>query len=59
MSRSCMTFFKGLGLGVAAGMTAGVFGCSYWKHHRRGLKKNMSRALRNMSDLVESVNGMF
>lgn len=59
MSKSCMKFFKGLGIGMAAGCAAGIIGCSYWKHHKRGFKKSMSRALRNMSDLVENVNGMF
>lgn len=59
MSKSCMKFIKGLGVGMAAGCAAGIVGCAYWKTHKRGFKKNMSRALRNMSELVENVNGMF
>ena len=59
MSRSSMRFFKGMGFGVAVGMAAGVTVCCYLKQHRRGFKRSMSKALRNMGDLVEHVNEMF
>lgn len=59
VSKGCMKFFKGMLIGLAAGCAAGVIGCCYVKQHRRGFKKQMSRALRNMSELVDNVNGMF
>jgi len=59
VSHSMMKFLKGMGLGLMAGAAAGVAGCCYIKRHRKGFKRNMSRALRNMSELVDSMNGMF
>jgi len=59
MTRSTMKFIKGMGLGVMAGCAAGITGVCYLKRHRKGMKKNVSKALRNMSELVENVNGMF
>ncbi len=59
MSHSMMKFWKGMGLGLMVGTAAGVTGCCYIKRHRKGFKRNMSRALRNMSELVDTMNGMF
>lgn len=59
MSRSSMNFLKGMGLGAMAGCVTGIVGVCYIKRHRRGMKKRVSKALRNVSDLVENVNGMF
>ncbi len=54
-----MRFVRGMGLGLLAGMAAGVTACCCIKRHKRWFKRRMSRALRNMSELVDSVNGMF
>lgn len=59
MTRSTMKFIKGMGIGMMAGGIAGITGVCYFKKHRKCMKKNVSKALRNMSDLVENVNGMF
>ena len=59
MTRSTMRFVRGMVTGLMIGMAAGVAGCCYLKQHKRGFKRNMGRALRNMSDLVDNVNGMF
>lgn len=59
MTKNSMKFLKGMGLGLLAGCAVGAMGYGYVKQHKRGFKKNMGKALRNMSDLVDSVNGMF
>ena len=59
MTRSSMRFIKGMGLGILAGTAAGVTMCCCLKRHKRGFKRSMSKALRNMSELVDNVNGMF
>lgn len=59
MTRSTMKWMKGVGIGMIAGCAVGIAGCCYVKTHKRGFKRNMSKALRNMSELVENVNGMF
>ena len=59
MTRSTMRFLRGMGMGLLVGMAMGVAGCCYMKQHKRGLKRNVGRALRNVSDLVDNVNGMF
>ncbi len=59
MTRTTMHYFKGMGLGLVVGGIAGIAGCCYMKRHKKGIKHNMSRALRNMSDLVDSMNTMF
>ena len=59
MTRSTMKFMKGMGLGVMAGCTVGIAGACLLKGRKRGMKRNVSKALRNVSDLVENVNGMF
>lgn len=50
---------KGLCIGVMAGMVAGMMGMCYMQHNRRGIKRNVGRALRNMGNLVDNVTGMF
>lgn len=50
---------KGLCVGIAAGMVAGAVGMCYLQQNKRGFKRHMGRALRNMGDLVDNVTGMF
>lgn len=56
---STMSFVKGAGIGILMGSVAGMAGYGYWRTHKKGVKKNVSRALRNMGDLVDNVSGMF
>ncbi len=59
MSKSLMKFIKGMGIGLAVGAVAGAIGNQYMHTGKKGLKKNLGRALKNMSDLVEEVGDMF
>ena len=54
-----MRFIRGMGLGLITGMAAGVTACCCIKRHKRGFKRRVSRALRNMSELADNVNSMF
>lgn len=56
---SVMSFVKGAGIGIMMGSVAGMAGYGYMQTHKKGMKKNVSKALRNMGDLVDSVTGMF
>lgn len=51
--------FRGLCIGVMAGMVAGAMGMCYMQKNRRGIKKNVGRALRNVGDLMDNVTSMF
>lgn len=54
-----MSFVKGAGIGIMMGSVAGAAGYGYMHTHKKGMKKNVSKALRNMGDLVDNVTGMF
>ncbi|MGN0171424.1 MAG: hypothetical protein ACI39E_01410 [Acutalibacteraceae bacterium] len=59
MTKSSAKFIKGMGMGTVVGCVAGVVGYSYMRRNKKGVKRNVGKALRNMSELVENVNGMF
>lgn len=59
MSGSVMKFVKGMGLGIVVGCVAGAVGNQYMHSGKKGLKKNVNKALKNMSELVEEVSEMF
>ena len=59
MSNGMMKFMKGMGWGLAVGCVAGAVGECYMRRSRRGFKKNMGKALKNVSELVEEVSSMF
>lgn len=59
MSRNVMGFMKGVGMGIAVGCVAGAIGNSYMHQNKKGLKKNVGKALRNVGELVDNVTGMF
>ena len=59
MSNSMVKFMKGMGWGLAVGCVAGAVGECYMRKRRRGLKKNMGKALKNVSELVEEVSDLF
>ena len=50
---------KGIGIGVAVGCIAGTAGAMLTKKHKKGIKKSIGKAMRNVSDFMEDVNGMF
>ena len=50
---------KGLGIGMALGAVAGAVGYNYVTHHRKSVKRNVGKALRNVSHLVDNVGNMF
>ena len=47
MNRGVSGFMKGIGMGIAVGCVAGAMGNSYMKSNKKGLKKNVGRALDN------------
>ena len=59
MSKGFMKFMRGMGIGLAVGCVAGAVGNQYMHSGKKGLKKNLGKALKNMSDLVEEVGDMF
>lgn len=59
MSKRVVGFMRGVGIGVAAGCVAGAFGSMYVNSNKKGLKKNIGKALRNVGDLMDDVTGMF
>ena len=56
---SMMSFVKGAGIGMMMGSVAGAVGYSYMRSHKKGMKKNVSKTLRNMGDRLDNVTGMF
>lgn len=59
MSKNLMNFMKGMGIGLAVGCLTGAVGNQYMHSGRKGLKKNLGKALKNMSELVEDVGDLF
>lgn len=57
--KSMMSTAKGLGIGMAIGAVAGAVGCNYVREHKKGLKRNVGKALRDVSRLVDNVGNMF
>lgn len=54
-----MKFVKGMGIGVLVGCVAGAVGNQYMHSGKKGFKKSMGKALKNVSELVEEVSDMF
>ena len=59
MTRGVSGFMKGSGMGIAVGCIAGAVGNSYMHSNKKGLKKNVGKALRNVGDLMDNVTSMF
>ncbi len=59
MRGSMMKMVKGVGVGMVIGCVAGAVGCYYLYDNRKGIKKNMGKALRSVGDLVDTVTGCF
>ncbi len=54
-----MKMVKGVGIGMAIGCVAGAVGSYYLYDNRKGIKKNMGKALRSVGDLVDDVTSFF
>lgn len=59
MTRGVSGFMKGIGMGIAVGCIAGAVGNSYMHSNKKGIKKNVGKALRNVGDLMDNVTSMF
>ena len=59
MGKSLMNFAKGMGLGIAVGCMAGAVANQYVHSGKRGLKKTVGKAMKNLSELVEDLGEMF
>ena len=57
-NKPIVNFVKGVGMGMAVGAIAGAVGQSMMQKNKRGIKKNVGKALRNMGALVDNVTGM-
>lgn len=53
-----VNFVKGVGMGMVVGAVAGAVGQSMMHKNKRGIKKNVGKALRNMGALVDNVTDM-
>ena len=59
MTKGVMGFVKGVGMGLAVGCVAGAVGNTYMHSNKKGIKKNVGKALRNVGDLMDNVTSMF
>lgn len=59
MTKGIMGFVKGAGMGIAIGCVAGAMGSRYMRSNKKGIKKNVGKALRNVGDLMDNVTSMF
>ncbi len=59
MTKGINRFVRGVGMGAMVGIAVGAVGSMYVRKNKKGLKKNIGKALRNVGDLVDDVSGMF
>lgn len=59
MKNAFCGFLKGSVWGLLLGGALGMVGMNYMHQNRRGVKRNVGRALRTVGDLTDSVLGMF
>ena len=59
MTKGVMGFVKGAGMGIALGCVVGEVGSGYKKKNKKGIKKNVGKALHSVGDLMENVTNMF
>lgn len=59
MGKSLMNFAKGMGIGIAVGCMAGAVANQYVHSGKRGMKKTVGKAMKNLSELVEDIGEMF
>ncbi len=59
MSKGFMKFAKGMGIGIAVGCVTGVIANQYAHTGKKGMKKTVGKALKNMSELAEELGDLF
>ncbi|MBR7091956.1 MAG: hypothetical protein IKI50_02080 [Clostridia bacterium] len=59
MSNQIKNTCKGVMLGMLAGMAAAAIGLWCLKNNRRGIRKNIGKALHSIGNLVDNVTNMF
>ena len=59
MTKGFMKFAKGMGIGLAVGCVAGAVANQYMYSGNKGMKKTVTKALHNISDLSEEMGSMF
>jgi hypothetical protein len=59
MAKGLNSFVKGVSMGTMVGIAVGAAGSMYMRTNKKGLKKNVGKALRNVSNLVDDVSAMF
>ncbi len=59
MGKSLMNFMKGMGIGIAVGCMAGAVANQYVHSGKRGMKKTVGKAMKNLSELVDDIGDMF
>ncbi|MDD2362180.1 MAG: hypothetical protein PHH84_04390 [Oscillospiraceae bacterium] len=59
MAKRVNSFIRGIGMGAMVGIALGAVGTTYMRANKKGIKKNVGKALRNVGDLVDDVSGMF
>mgnify|MGYP007130862266 FL=1 len=59
MTKGISRFVRGVSMGAMVGIAVGAVGSMYIRNNKKGLKKNIGKALRNVGDLVDDVSGMF
>lgn len=59
MNKGATGFIKGIGMGIAVGTAVGAMSSMYVRNNKKGIKKNIGKALRNVGSLMDDVTGMF
>ena len=59
MTKGVMGCVKGAGMGIALGCVVGAVGSGYMRSNKKGIKKNVGKALHSVGDLMENVTNMF
>ena len=59
MAKTSMGFARGMGAGIAAGMTVGIVGAKMMTGDKRHMKRNAGKAVHAIGDLIDNVQYMF
>ncbi|HHV51760.1 MAG TPA: hypothetical protein GXX54_08735 [Clostridiales bacterium] len=59
MPKALNNFMKGAGMGAVIGMAIGAAGSMYMQANKKGLKKSVGKALKNVSNIVDDVSALF
>lgn len=59
MGKTLMNFAKGMGLGLAVGCLAGAVANQYVHSGKKGMKKTVGKAMKNLSEFAEDIGDMF